>query len=71
MTHPKNDGVPMFSHIAYADENECYYVLPPMSLRDWFAGQWIMTMATDLPPKVAAELAYKYADAMLAERERG
>ena len=42
-----------------------------MSLRDWLAGQIIMTFASaELPPRIAAELAYSYADAMLAERNK-
>ena len=39
-----------------------------MSLRDWFAGQAASGLQGD--PVDAAEWAYRFADAMLAEREK-
>ena len=41
---------------------------PVMNLRDWFAGQALASFGTDYFPMEAAEKAYRYADAMLAER---
>lgn len=43
-----------------------------MSLRDWFAGQALLALATEADVEVddAARHAYRYADAMLAEREK-
>lgn len=47
------------------------YVNAGMSLRDWFAGQALASMATkyDAVENIAAD-AYAFADAMLAEREK-
>lgn len=49
-----------------------YSTLSPlqgMSLRDWFAGQAIAGLASHYePPELAAEIAFKVADAMLAAR---
>ena len=44
-----------------------------MTLRDWFAGQYIMGRANDARDTYAerARSAYRMADAMLAEREWG
>lgn len=50
-----------------------------MTLRDWFAGQALAGMASialdaddmDMAWVVMSEAAFKAADAMLAERERG
>ena len=43
-----------------------------VNLRDWFAGQALASdWAGDYSPMQAAEHAYKYADAMLAERAKG
>ena len=53
-----------------------------MSLRDWFAGQALVSMGTWMPPSATARLiadetmraragwAYRHADAMLAERAK-
>lgn len=53
-----------------------------MTLRDWFAGQALPAIVADYfadpanrgpgdtPVKAISEVAYLYADAMLAERER-
>jgi len=46
-----------------------------MSLRDWFAGQALagtsLLQAYHNRPDLLAQHAYEYADAMLAEREKG
>lgn len=45
-----------------------------MTLRDWFAGQALAGMLADhtfdVPPNETAELSYKAAEAMLAERKK-
>lgn len=43
-----------------------------MSLRDYFAGQYLLgrSSLTGGEPKETAMYCYRYADAMLAERER-
>ena len=71
-----NDGGPAFPiNSAQLDESGAYTVLKPgMSLRDWFAGQALASMAhpQDIgEPKISATLAYAVADAMLAAREKG
>jgi hypothetical protein len=43
---------------------------PGMTLRDWFAGQALAGIACDETPETAAEAAYRFADAMLAERSK-
>ena len=49
--------------------------LPGMSLRDWFAGQVLAGLMASRSPLDApidrARAAYRTADAMLAEREKG
>lgn len=40
-----------------------------MTLRDYFAGQ-VLTALIENEPKVVAVVAYDFADAMLAEREK-
>ncbi len=47
-----------------------------MTLRDWFAGQALVGILADgamvrKPPSDIAKMAYVFADAMLAEREKG
>ncbi len=47
-----------------------------MTLRDYFAGQALMSMLSPIQeigketPALAAELAYRFADAMIEEREK-
>jgi len=41
-----------------------------MTLRDYFAGQWIGQLEV-FNPDAAAAVAYRFADAMIAEREKG
>jgi hypothetical protein len=49
---------------------------PGMTLRDWFAGQALTPLVDrfcdrlDIAPTALANLAYMYADAMIAEREK-
>ena len=40
-----------------------------MTLRDWFAGMALREIG-GYPAEDAAEIAYKYADAMIAERDK-
>ena len=60
-----NDGGPAFP----------VGLLPGMSLRDYFAGQAMGGQLADpdgeIDPKLIARWSYAYADAMLAEREKG
>ncbi len=45
-----------------------------MSLRDWFAGQYLVGVVMDrghmLDPQTRAAFAYQQADAMIAERSK-
>ena len=45
-------------------------VAPSITLRDWFAGQVLAAAFSEEGPETAAILAYEYADAMLAQREK-
>ena len=77
----KNDGGPAYPQIS--ELGDIAATSAGMSLRDWFAGQALASIAnhTGLLPAarkqglgvcvVAAVAAYEYADAMLAEREKG
>ena len=63
MTPNTPDGGPAFPDIVLR-----------ATLRDWFAGQALAGIATRgsvLPYNEDAEMAYRWADAMLAEREKG
>jgi hypothetical protein len=42
-----------------------------MTLRDYFAGQALGQLEAFIPPNLAAALAYRVADDMIAEREKG
>ena len=80
MTKTK-DGGPAFPHSAELHPSTGDVHTPQgfgMSLRDWFAGQAASTLLdtarvdsrkVDFPEHIAT-LAYAFADAMLAERER-
>jgi hypothetical protein len=79
MSDTKHDGGPVFpelksflqrDHIGRESDRFTYdaKVTPGMSLRDWFAGQVLPTLAVRLKEKDASRAAYKYADAMLAAR---
>jgi hypothetical protein len=64
----KNDGGP-----AFPVGSETHPVDQGMSLRDYFAGQALIGMLAAKGiyyDEVAVKNAYRYADAMLAERER-
>jgi hypothetical protein len=68
-TAPK-DGGP-----AFPIETTATPYAPGMSLRDWFAGQALMSMLSQ-PDKIgestfakAAELSYRFADAMIEARK--
>ena len=65
------DGGPAFAAAAgTATEMD---LQPGMTLRDWFAGQALTaaTMYQTMTPEDLAHDAYRIADAMLAEREKG
>lgn len=77
MSERHNDGGPAFPHAApYKDGGRIDTW--GMSLRDYFAGQALIGLMADNPtlatyPTDAAPLAavaYRYADAMLAERSK-
>lgn len=59
---PKPDGGPAFPCGRYKEYG--------MTLRDYFAGQALASMRAEFVTDRTAQLAYEYADAMLAEREK-
>ena len=65
-----NDGGP-----AFPCTDAKGFVSEGMSLRDYFAGQAMAGQLADpdgeIDPKLIARWSYAYADAMLAEREKG
>lgn len=72
------DGGPAFPSVGEGFDNPLYSA-PGMTLRDWFAGQAMAAFIAGhgaaggpQPPRpgIAARAAYKYADAMLAGREK-
>jgi hypothetical protein len=72
MINPINDGGPAFPcQPLDAQGNPCNAAQDGMSLRDWFAGQFLTTVeimgAAD--PNEISSACYKMADAMLAARE--
>lgn len=72
----KDDGGPAFPlPQATSDEREVsvrQYAEPGMSLRDWFAGQALTGLSSKngSVSETTARIAYRYADAMLAERNK-
>jgi len=70
MSKKHNDGGPAFPVPMVAPQGDYLNVSEEgMTLRDWFAGQALASdWAGDYSPTGAAEQAYRYADAMLAER---
>ena len=65
MTDKINDGGPAFPH--QKEDGSPYW---GMSLRDWFAGQALSASGLTADPKLTAEWAYLYADAMLEVRKK-
>lgn len=64
----KEDGGPAFPVIA---ENGLGHISDGMTLRDWFAGQYVTGLCQKWAnADEAAANAYKFADAMLRERSR-
>ena len=55
---------------AFPNNHPTQQGVPGMTLRDWFAGKVLVTACSDEGPETAAILAYEYADAMLAQREK-
>lgn len=45
-------------------------LIPGMSMRDWFAGQALVSLHQEGFARVLAERAYEIADAMLEERRK-
>lgn len=80
MSQP-NDGGPAFPATSPVVDHVKYGELFGMSLRDWFAGMAMQGIASipstsqydykSQPLDKYASLAYQYADAMLAERNKG
>ncbi len=73
-----NDGGPAFPvapGCVMPDNTRTIFGGSGMSLRDWFAGQALAgilaTMPTQYDIKDNVEDAYAYADALLAERQKG
>lgn len=73
----KNDGGPAFPGAKLYD-GEVDYRTAGMTLRDWFAGQALIGLAaypgregeSNGPEHKHAEVAYKFADATIAERSK-
>ena len=68
MGDKRNDGGPAFAHGSPEHGGH-----PGMTLRDWFAGQVMVALSTDIPFDMhtavdRAKWAYMQADAMLAAR---
>ncbi len=64
MADTKKTGGPAFPPMHNPDTHAS-----GMTLRDWFAGQWIAAgHHANLLPDEAADAAYEHADAMLLER---
>jgi hypothetical protein len=75
----KINNHPAFPVQAYAGDSNFPKVRPNsgMGMRDWFAGRALEGIlanpeeeAMDAPSEEIAQLAYKFADAMLEEREK-
>jgi hypothetical protein len=67
-----NDGGPAFPMSYAGSEVYTYPNQQGMTLRDWFAGQALVSMGveyTDECHASVAQCAYRYADAMLRARE--
>ena len=70
MSNKHKDGGPAFP---YGTKNVTERFSEGMSLRDYFAGQALAGLLTQIPGdsrRIAVGLAYRLADEMLAERER-
>jgi hypothetical protein len=74
------DGGPAYPQPAIHDESRqqinqasAYGCDPGMSLRDYFAGQYLCGLASDpgftQSPETAANISYNFADAMIARRK--
>ena len=67
------DGGPAFPYVVTFKEGTDVRYEEGLSLRDYFAGKAMQTLAAyeEYPPERAAERAYEYADEMLRAREEG
>ena len=64
MSIPKTSAFPVvFQHLGEV------VVVPGMTLRDWFAGQALVSCSDWSKPSDAARHAYRVADAMMKARE--
>ncbi len=78
MSAPIKDGGPAFPRTLAPHEN-CSAPINGMTLRDWFAGQALVSFAQNFPcggfeyidTDNIARGCYKMADAMIAQREKG
>jgi hypothetical protein len=75
MEMAKNNGGPAFPEIGNVAYNSDWQNEGGMSLRDWFAGQYMAgvlggEVGSHLRSDVLARDAYAYADAMIAERDK-
>ena len=76
MNNKQKDGGSAFPMIEGARDGQgqnYYFSVGGMTLRDWFAGQALAGILAnpeiDIPADDTAEIVYRYADAMIAERE--
>ena len=71
---PAKDGGPAFPRpkfwLSDGDPDRDGLEQGGMSLRDYFAGQALVEMCGHLNPNEAALLAYEFADALLAARDK-
>lgn len=69
MTDTKNKGGAAFPREDYQTDDAPGQ--KGMTLRDWFAGQWVAAgHHANITPRDAAEQAYEFADAMLEARDQ-
>lgn len=66
----KDNGGPAFPRVPFDVNDYTGDGSEGMTLRDWFAGQWIAAgHHANLPARYAADQAYEVADAMLEARK--
>jgi hypothetical protein len=63
-----NDGGCAFPATEKQADGSHWHSHMGMSLRDYLAGQVLPSLAEGMGPKLAAQQAYQYADAMIAAR---
>lgn len=75
MSDPNNDGGAVYPYCNNS-EKEYYWINKGMTLRDYFAGQWLLgfmshSQGSRLNYEDTAHKAYCVADAMIAARKEG